>query len=426
MGNPPFVGTNYLSEDQRSDMDFIWEGSDRGKLDFVSCWYIKAAQLANESDMRCAFVSTNSVVQGEQATSLWKRMFSLGVEIDFAYRTFRWDNEASEKAHVHCVIVGFHARGCRDNSAIEKTIFNESGVAHPASNINQYLIDAPSLIIEEISRPLCDVPPIVRGSQATDDGNYLFTQEERDEFLRDDPEAVRYFKRFMMGREFINNIPRYCLWIPDISPKELREHKGIYERVQKVRELRLASKNVQTRQAADCPTRFGQFRPPAKQYIAFAKVSSQRRRYIPFGFLTDDVIPGDKLFTIPNATLFHFGVLTSVVHMAWVRVTCGRLKSDYSYSNTIVYNNFPWCNPTEAQRTKIEKTAQGILDARALYPDSSLADLYDEATMPIELRKAHRANDRAVMEAYGFWGKLNSESECVAELMKMYQKLVGE
>ena len=421
VGNPPFVGTNYLSEGQRSDMDLIWEGSERGKLDFVSCWYVKAAQLDTNADIRCAFVSTNSVVQGEQATSLWKRMFSLGVEIDFAHRTFQWDNEASEKAHVHCVIVGFHARGGVGHGAIVKTIFDENGAAHAADNINQYLIDAPSLVIEEVSRPLCDVPQIVRGSQATDDGNYLFTEEERDEFLRGDPAAAQYFKRFMMGREFINNIPRYCLWIPDISPKELREHKGIYERVQRVRELRLASKNIQTRQAADCPARFGQFRPPAKQYIAFAKVSSQRRRYIPFGFLTDDVIPGDKLFTIPNATLYHLGVLTSVVHMAWVRVTCGRLKSDYSYSTTIVYNNFPWpflCD-SASPREKITQTAKAILDARANHPDSSLADLYDEVSMPPDLRAAHEANDRAVLAAYGL-APDTPEPEIVAHLFGLY------
>ena len=427
IGNPPFVGTNYLSEEQRRDMDLIWEGSERGKLDFVSCWYVKAAQLANNDDIRCAFVSTNSVVQGEQATSLWKRMFSLGIEIDFAHRTFRWDNEASEKAHVHCVIVGFHAGGHGGRSDIEKTIFDESGVAHTVSNINQYLIDAPSLVIEEVSRPLCDVPQIVRGSQATDDGNYLFTQEERDEFLRDDPAAAQYFKRFMMGREFINNIPRYCLWIPDISPKELREHKGIYERVQKVRELRLASKNAQTRQAADCPTRFGQFRPPAKQYIAFAKVSSQRRRYIPFGFLADDVIPGEMLFTIPNATHYHFGILTSSVHMAWVRCVCGKLKSDYRYSTTIVYNNFPWpsLRDSASPREEVSRTAQAILDARANHPDCSLADLYDEVSMPPDLRVAHEANDRAVLAAYGL-APDTPEPDIVANLFRLYAEKVAK
>ena len=424
MGNPPFVGTNYLSDAQREDMDLVWGGEERGKLDFVSCWYVKASVLAEKSQIRCAFVSTNSVVQGEQATSLWKRVFAHGMKIDFAHRTFRWDNESFEKAHVHCVIVGFSSLSVRSR---QKTIFDEAGTAHIANNINQYLLDAPSLLVEESSRPLCDVPPIVRGSQATDDGLYLFTEEERDDFLRSDPEAACYFKRFMMGREFINNIPRFCLWIPDISPRELREHSGIYDRVQKVRAFRAASKNTQTRQAADCPTRFGQYRPPAKQYIAFAKVSSQRRRYIPFGFLTDDVIPGDKLFTIPNATLYHFGVLTSSVHMAWMRAVCGRLKSDYSYSTTIVYNNFPWPSSalSASLREKIETTGQGILDARAKHAGSSLADLYDEVAMPPDLRAAHAANDRAVLAAYGLKPD-TPEPEIVAHLFKLYAEKTRE
>ena len=424
MGNPPFVGTNYLSNEQRADMDFVWDGSERGKLDFVSCWYVRAAEFAEKGQTRCAFVSTNSVVQGEQATSLWKRVFSHGMKIDFAHRTFRWDNESFEKAHVHCVIVGFSSTTA---SSLEKTIFDEDGIAHPARNINQYLLDAPSLLIEESSRPLCDVPQIVRGSQATDDGLYLFTEEERDDFLRSDPDAACYFRRFMMGREFINNIPRFCLWIPDISPKELREHGGIYERVQKVKAFRAASKNAQTRQAADCPTRFGQYRPPAKHYIAFAKVSSQRRRYIPFGFLTDDVIPGEMLFTIPNATLYHFGVLTSSVHMAWVRSVCGKLKSDYRYSTTIVYNNFPWPSSalSASLREKIETTGQCILDARAKHADSSLADLYDEVAMPPDLRAAHEANDRAVLAAYGL-APDTPEPEIVARLFGLYAKATNE
>ena len=420
MGNPPFVGTNYLSDSQRADMDLIWSESDRGKLDFVSCWYVKAAQLICGTQIKCAFVSTNSIVQGEQATSLWKRMFDQDMTINFAHRTFRWDSESNIKAHVHCVIVGFSDK---TSSKKQKIIFDESGRGRFVNNINHYLLDAPTIFIEETSKPLCKVPQIMRGSQATDDGLYLFTKEEKDEFIKNNPNTEKYFKQFMMGREFINNIKRYCLWIPDISPKEIKEHKGIYERVQKVREFRISSKNTQTRQAADTPTRFGQYRPPAEHYIAFAKVSSQQRRYVPFGFLTDDVIPGDKLFTIPNATLFHFGILTSNVHMAWMRAVCGRLKSDYSYSTTIVYNNFPWCTPTDAQKAKIEQTAKAILDARALFPASSLADLYDEAAMPPELRKAHRENDKAVMQAYGFDLKM-TESECVAELFKMYEKLV--
>ena len=438
LGNPPFVGTNYLSDSQRADMDFIWNETKRGKLDFVSCWYVKATQLIRGTQTKCAFVSTNSIVQGEQATSLWKTIFDYNMDIDFAHRTFRWDSESNIKAHVHCVIVGFSDK---TSSKKQKLLFDESGRGRFVKNINHYLLDAPTIFIEEVSKPLCKVPQIMRGSQATDNGLYLFTEEEKTEFVKKDPDTEKYFKQFMMGREFINNIKRYCLWIPDISPKEIKEHKGIYERVQKVREFRAASKNTQTRQAADTPTRFGQYRPPAEHYIAFAKVSSEQRRYIPFGFLTNDIIPGDKLFTVPNATLFHFGILISNVHMAWMRAVCGRLEMRYSYSNTIVYNNFPWVLPkdetsldvsnpcgniftcTKEQATKIEQTAQSILDARAKYPESSLADLYDELTMPPELRKAHQANDRAVMAAYGFNVKM-TESECVAELFKMYEGLV--
>lgn len=419
MGNPPFVGTNYLSDSQREDMDLIWTDVKRGKLDFVTCWYVKATEMMRETNIQTALVSTNSISQGEQATTLWKKLFEQWVHIDFAYRTFRWDSEASLKAHVHCVIVGF------SYVSVKKRIY-DSGKVIEAKNINGYLLNAPTIIIEERSNPLCDVPAIVRGSQATDNGLYLFTPEEKELFIRREPQSEKFFKRFMMGREFINNIERWCIWIPDISPAELKKCPQILQRVQQVKNYRLSSKNVQTKQAADIPWRFGQYRAPAEHFIAFAKVSSERRRYIPFGFLTNDIIPGDKLFTIPNATIYMFGVLTSNVHMAWMRTVCGRMKSDYSYSTTIVYNNFPWCSPTPEQKALIEQTAQSILDARALYPDCSLADLYDEVTMPPELRKAHQANDRAVMKAYGFDVKTMTESSCVAELMKMYKRLADK
>ena len=417
MGNPPFVGTNYMSDAQRVDMDNIW-GQKRGKLDYVSCWYMKAADFISETEIQVAFVSTNSICQGEQATSLWKEILvKKECLINFAFRTFRWDSEASEKANVHVVIVGF------SKAERKKKWIYDGDNKHLANTINQYLLDAPVIIVEEASSPLCDVPAIVRGSQATDNGFYLFTENEKNELLKNEPKAKGYIKQFMMGREFINNIKRYCLWMPDISPKELRSMPLVLKRVEEVKQFRLASKNVQTKKSAEVPWRFGQYRIPSKEYIAFAKVSSQRRRYVPFGFMTDDVSPGDKLFTIPDASLFHFGVINSNVHMAWMRTVCGRMKSDYSYSTTIVYNTFPWPSPTDAQKQKIEETAQGILDARALYPDSSLADLYDPLTMPPELRKAHTKNDIAVMQAYGFSTKM-SEADCVAALMKMYQELV--
>jgi hypothetical protein len=418
IGNPPFVGVNYMSDGQREDMDNIWSETKRGKLDYVTCWYMKAAVMMIGTNIRTALVSTNSVTQGEQAAIMWKALFDKGIHIDFAHRTFIWDSEASLKAHVHCVIVGFSWAPFK-----EKKYIYTSGNGTEATTINGYLLDAPVVIIEERSKPLCDVPSIVRGSQATDDGHYLFTPEEKAEFLKKEPQAERFFKRFMMGREFINNIERWCLWMPNITPTELKSCPEILKRVQAVKELREASKNKQTQQSANIPWRFGQYRVPAEHYIAFAKVSSERRRYVPFGFLTNEVIPGDKLFTIPDATIYMFGVLTSNVHMAWMRTVCGRLKSDYSYSTTIVYNNFPWPLPTEEQKAKIEQTAQGILDARALFPEASLADLYDEVAMPPELRKAHQMNDRAVMEAYGWKvSREFTESVCVAELFKLYQE----
>jgi hypothetical protein len=418
IGNPPFVGVNYMSDGQREDMDNIWSETKRGKLDYVTCWYMKAAVMMIGTNIRTALVSTNSVTQGEQAAVMWKALFDKGIHIDFAHRTFIWDSEASLKAHVHCVIVGFSWAPFK-----EKKYIYTSGNGTEATTINGYLLDAPVVIIEERSKPLCDVPSIVRGSQATDDGHYLFTPEEKAEFLKKEPQAERFFKRFMMGREFINNIERWCLWMPNITPTELKSCPEILKRVQAVKELREASKNKQTQQSANIPWRFGQYRVPAEHYIAFAKVSSERRRYVPFGFLTNEVIPGDKLFTIPDATIYMFGVLTSNVHMAWMRTVCGRLKSDYSYSTTIVYNNFPWPLPTEEQKAKIEQTAQGILDARALFPEASLADLYDEVAMPPELRKAHQMNDRAVMEAYGWKvSREFTESVCVAELFKLYQE----
>lgn len=421
MGNPPFVGVNYMSDEQRVDMDNICDDIKRGKLDYVACWYIKAADMMNGTNIRAALVSTNSISQGEQAIVLWNKLLNNGVHIDFAHRTFRWDSEATTKAHVHCVIVGF---SIAENPS-HRVIYDNDG-KKVAKQINGYLLDAPIVFIEERSKPLCEVNAIVRGSQATDNGWYLFTPDEKDSFLSKEPEAKKYMRRFMMGKEFINNIERWCLWMPDLSPNELRKMPKLMERVEAVKEFRANSKNAQTKAAADIPWRFGQYRKPAAHYIAFAKVSSERRRYVPFGFLTDEIIPGDKLFTIPDATLYDFGILTSNVHMAWMRAVCGRLKSDYSYSTTIVYNNFPWPAPTDDQKVRIEQTAQGILDARALYPDSSLADLYDPLTMPPELRRAHTVNDRAVMQAYGFDVKTMSEADCVAALMKMYQELVNK
>ena len=420
MGNPPFVGYSFQSKEQKEDLAAIMKGFG-SNIDYVAGWYLKSAQLMRQNPkIRAALVSTNSITQGEQVAAIWKPLFEqYGIHFDFAYRTFRWDSEADIKAHVHCVVLGFSAA----LGSKPKTIYLSEGQSIQATNINGYLLDAPNVFIEKRTRPLCDVPPFVRGCQPTDDGNLILTIEEKDNLLKHEPQAAPLVRPFMMGKDFIERKPRYCLWLKDASPALLRQCHQVMERVQKVREFRLKSTKAATRQKAETPTLFDEIREPLSNYVALPKVSSENRRYIPMDYLSPEIIPGDKLFCMQGATLYHFGILTSSIHMAWMRATCGRLKSDYSYSNTIVYNNFPWPNPTEKQKAKIEQTAQAILDARAKYLECSLADLYDEAAMPPELRKAHKANDDAVMAAYGFDFTL-SENEIVAELFKMYQEMV--
>ena len=419
MGNPPFVGARLMNADQKADVNLIFDGwKNAGNLDYVCCWYKKTADLMQGTAIRSALVSTNSVSQGESVANLWKPLFESGVHIDFAHRTFRWDSEAKIKAHVHCVIIGFSTA---PNSA-EKVLYSGDRI-QIVKNINGYLLDADNVFVESRNKPLCDVPQIGIGNKPIDGGNYLFTKEEMEQFIKKEPQSQPYFKPWYGSQEFINRCPRYCLWLGDCSPSELRKMPECMKRVEAVREMRLASKSAGTVKLADRPTRFHVENMPHSRYILMPKVSSERRRYIPMGFMNPDTLCSDLVFIIPNATLYHFGILTSNVHMAWMRAVCGRLKSDYRYSKDVVYNNFPWPTPTDEQKARIEQTAQAILDARELYPDCSLADLYDEATMPPELRKAHQQNDKAVMQAYGFWGKLNSESACVAELMRMYQLL---
>ena len=420
MGNPPFVGHQYRSESQAEDMDIVFRKSkNHGKLDYVACWYKKAAELMQGSAIECAFVSTNSITQGESVAILWGPLFTENnLEIQYAYRTFYWDSEATQKAHVHCVIIGFTCY----HSDSQKTIY-DGGKQSFVDHINGYLIGAPDLFIQSRGNPLNpDMPSMSKGSQPTDGGNLLLLPEERESLISHYPDAAPLIKRYMGSEEFINNKYRYCLWLKGIEPAEYRSITPIMERLQRVAETRSKSPTASVRKDAEKPMLFTQIRQPESNYLAVPEVSSQRRKYIPIGYMTPETIASSKLYLIPDASIYMFGVMMSNVHMAWMRVVCGRLKSDYSYSPA-VYNNFPWPNPTETQKEKIEQTAQSILDARALYPSSSLADLYDELTMPPELRTAHQKNDRAVMEAYGFWGKLNSESECVAELMKMYQAL---
>ena len=420
MGNPPFVGARMMGagSPQKEDVAAVFAGwKNIGNLDYVCCWYKLAADYMHRTSVRAAFVSTNSVTQGDSVATLWKPLFAAGISIHFAHRTFIWDSESNNKAHVHCVIVGF---GYEKPNA--PTIY-ANGQVNRVEHINAYLVDAANVFVESHSKPLCDVPEIGIGNKPIDGGHYLFTKEEMDAFLAKEPNAAPYFREWYGAQEFIHRKPRYCLWLGACAPHELRQMPLCRARVEAVQEFRLNSTSAGTRKLAEKPTRFHVENMPRGTYIVLPEVSSEKRRYVPFGFMDDSVLCSNLVKLMPNATLYHFGVLTSNVHMAWMRTVAGRLKSDYRYSKDIVYNNFPWCTPTDDQRAAIEKTAQGILDARARYPESSLADLYDDVTMPPDLREAHRANDRAVMRAYGFSTKL-TESACVAELMKRYEELV--
>jgi len=601
LGNPPFVGARLMSPEQKEDMLNIFGANFNGvgNLDYVTAWYKRAADYALGTDIKCAFVSTNSISQGEQVALLWKPLFEkCNVRINFAYKSFIWNNEAKGKAAVHCVIVGFNVgahpvsyadtpleagnrtallfknfkdiRSLPYNKKLDKlanekrkegwlhevviwnklkhkqflgmdfyrqqiignfivdfyspnggVVIEADGKSHetkieydakrdeylkslglivihiqvkdilenmdkvlehlkeelekfskekfPASsgvpaarqvgcappkagkvyirenatrsteheafiyepdgskirtkNINPYLIDAPSIFIESRSKPLCDVPEIGIGNKPIDDGNYLFTESEKDEFLKKEPQAAKWFKKWIGSDEFINRYFRYCLWLGDCSPDELRKMPECIKRVEAVRQFRLDSKSDGTRKIAETPRRFHVENMPQGTYIIIPRVSSEKRKYIPIGFITPDILASDSAHIIPNATLYHFGILTSSVHNAWTRAICGRLKSDYRYSKDIVYNNFVWPNATDEQKATIEKLAQGVLDARAKFPESSLADLYDPLAMPPELLKAHRELDKAVMKLYGF-GKDVSEAEIVAELMGRYQILL--
>lgn len=422
MGNPPFVGARWMNKDQKKDMEYVFQGiKDFGNLDFVTAWYKKASDYILNTDICVSFVSTNTITQGEQPAIFWKPLFEMGIHINYAYRTFQWDSEANLKAHVHCVIVGFsHVQNNR-----KKILFDVDGVPHSAKNINAYLIDADNVFVASRKHPICDVPEIGIGNKPIDGGYYLFEKDEMVNFVKKEPKATNYFHPWYGAREFINQKPRYCLYLGNCVPSELRKMPECMKRVEAVREYRLNSTSAGTRKIADNPTRFHVSNFPKGNYIVIPQVSSERRRYIPMGYMDETVLCSDKVRIMTEGTLYHFGVLESNIHMAWMRAICGRLKSDYSYTVNHVYNNFPWPSSTDEQKEKIKKTAQAILDARALYPNSSLADLYDPLTMPPELLKAHNANNRAVMDAYGFSTKI-SEADCVAELMKMYQKLTEE
>lgn len=426
MGNPPFVGYSLQTKEQKEDILNVYVDEKgkpykkAGKIDYVSGWYFKAAELMANTNIKTAFVSTNSITQGEQVAGVWQPLYQrFNVHIDFAHRTFRWNSESTDKAAVHCVIVGFST----GEEQKEKPLYTGELVTY-VENINPYLMDAPNVFIDSRKQTLCDVPDMTTGNRPADGGSLIIEDADYTDFIKKEPKALPYIKRLYGSVEFINNKKRYCLWLVGVSPAILKSMPLVMQRVEACREARLSGA-PDRQKLADTPTLFRETKNP-EHFIVIPEVSSQNRRYIPMGFMGKESIITNKLKMIPEATLYHFGILVSNVHMAWMRAVAGRLKSDYDYSNQLVYNNFPWPDSTESQKAKIEQTAQGILDARAKYPDCSLADLYDELSMPPELRKAHQANDRAVMEAYGFWGKLNSEPACVAELMKMYQALTAK
>jgi hypothetical protein len=415
MGNPPFVGFTFMSKEQKSDMQHIFPGIKN--LDLVSAWYKKASDYIDGTRIECCFVSTNSITQGETVSRLWK---NLDIKINFAYRSFIWDSEANNKAHVHCVIIGFS----KFNKS-KKLIFDKDTTIE-AANINPYLMDAPDLLVESRNKPLCNVRKMIYGNKPADGGFLIIEDNEYASFISQEPQAGKYIRPLLGAVEYLHNKKRFCLWLENVSPAELKKCPLVLERVKKCRENRANSIAAGIRKFADTPTLFAQItQPVGKPYIIVPRVSSETRRYIPMGFIDGNTIASDAVQIIPDASLYDFGILESNVHMAWMRTVAGRLKSDYRYSKDVVYNNFPWPEPTDQQRQKIESTAKAILDARANYPESSLADLYDETLMPADLRKAHKANDRAVMEAYGMLGKVKSEAECVAWLFKMYEGLVG-
>ena len=417
IGNPPFVGARIMNLAQKSDINTVFNGwKNAGNLDYVSAWYKKAADFMRHKKFHAAFVSTNSICQGDSVGTLW-RPLSDNVHIDFAHRTFRWDSESTQKAHVHCVIVGFSSV---PNSK-PKVIF-DGDKKIIATNINAYLLDAPDIFVDSRPNHLQDfVPAIGIGNKPIDDGNYLFSLEEKKDFIAREPAAEKFFRLWYGAKEFINNEPRYCLLLKDCTPNELKRMPLVYQRVKAVRDFRLASKSTGTRKLADKPTRFHVENFPNGNYLLIPSVSSENRRYIPIGFMNPNDLASNLVFVVPNATFYHFGVLTSSIHMAWLRTVGGRLESRYRYSKDVVYNNFVWCEPSESQRQAIEKTAKTIIDLRANYPNATFAELYDEVTMPYELRQAHRANDRAVATTYGLENLLDDEPAIAVALLKLYQ-----
>ena len=422
MGNPPFIGARIMGAQQKDDLKNVCgKIKGIGNLDYVSGWYFKAAEYIQNTKIKVCFVSTNSITQGEQVPILWKHLMDdFNIVINFAYRTFVWNSEAKDKAHVHVVIIEFELK---DSS--KKVIYDESGRPKIVKEIDGYLLEAPNVVIENRTTPICSFAPQARsGNKPIDGGYYLFDKKEYDDFINKEPKSKVLFRKWIGSREFINKTFRYCLWLGEADPKQLRRMPLVLDRISKVKLFRSKSKSAGTRKLADTPTHFHVETIPHNNFLVLPLTSSQRRRYVPIGFISPDYLASNLVIVVSDADLYDFGIITSNMFMSWMRAIGGRLKSDYRITKNNVYNNFTWPTPTDKQKERIEKTAQAILDARALYPDSSLADLYDPLTMPPELIKAHQDNDRAVMAAYGLPVKGTTESDAVAYLFKMYEKLI--
>ena len=428
IGNPPFLGYSNQNSAQKEDLLSVFVDEkgkaykNTGKIDYVAGWYMKSALMMQANPkVRAALVSTNSITQGEQVANIWKPLVErFGLHIDFAWRTFRWDSESTGKAQVHCVIIGFSI-----GERKRKPVIYEGESRVEAEHINPYLMDFENVWIESRTNPLCDVPQLANGGKPTDGGFLIMTAEEMNEFLNEEPSATCLIRPFMMGKDFIDRKSRYCLWLKGISPSVFNKYVFVKERIQNVREFRLKSTKAATRMKADTPALFDEIHEPISDYIAIPKVSSESRKYLPVDYLSFNVIPGDNLFYVQGASIYHFGFLTSCVHNAWMRLVCGRMKSDYRYSSTIVYNNFPWPEATEEQKQKISDFAQRVLDARASHPDWSLADLYHPDFMPQDLRRAHKELDKAVLKLYGLKPNID-EMDIVRHLLGLYKRCLKE
>ncbi|MDQ0253930.1 hypothetical protein J2S74_001303 [Evansella vedderi] len=422
IGNPPFVGTKYQSSIQKEDLQYVFKSSNKiGVLDYVSAWYLKAIKYIQHTEIRVAFVSTNSITQGEQVAVLWRYLFKYKINILFAYRTFNWKNDAKGKASVHCVIIGFKFGKFKG----EKVIFF-NGYQKIVKNISPYLIESENIYIEKRRKPICDCAPIMnKGSQPTDGGNLILSESEKKELLKREPGIEKYIRQYMGAADYINGKKRWCLWLVGCTPKELKQMPSILTRIENVKKSRLSSKKKSTQIKASIPMLFTEIRQPENDYLLIPVISSEKRPYIPIGFVDKNIIANTNAQMIPNATFYHFGVISSKVHMCWVKTVCGRMKSDYAYSVSIVYNNFPWPAPNEKIITNVEKCVREVLNARNLYLDNTLADLYDPLTMPPELVKAHIKLDNSVMDAYGYKHSMD-ELEIVEDLMRRYKNTVND